>query len=86
MERMTKRDEDGRARLTKFGMQMYCSTQATADCLAKLEDRLAAYEDAEEQGFLVTLPRDTRARIDVLEDLLRLSKICLARKTGGGER
>ncbi len=45
MKRMTKRDEDGRARLTKFGMQMYCSTQATADCLAKLEDRLAAYED-----------------------------------------
>lgn len=45
MERLTQRDEAGRAMLTKFGMQMYCSTQATADCFAKLEERLAAYED-----------------------------------------
>jgi len=26
-------------------MQIYCSTQATADCFAELEDCLAAYED-----------------------------------------
>lgn len=45
MERLTQRDEAGRAMLTKFGMQMYCTTQATADCFAKLEERLAAYED-----------------------------------------
>lgn len=45
MDRLTYREEDGRVRLTKYGMQMYCSTQATADCFAKLEERLAAYED-----------------------------------------
>lgn len=40
MERMTYRDETGRARLTLFGKQMYCSTQATADCICKLEEAL----------------------------------------------
>lgn len=45
MDRLTYREEDGRVRLTKYGMQMYCSTQATADCFAKLEERLAEYED-----------------------------------------
>lgn len=54
--RLTYRDETGRALLTLYGKQMYCSTQATADCIAKLEDSVAAYEDAKEQGRLVMLP------------------------------
>ena len=40
MERMTYRDETGRARLTLFGKRMYGSTQATADCVCKLEEAL----------------------------------------------
>ena len=43
MERLTYRDNSGRALLTHFGKQMYCSTQATADCVCKLEECL---EDA----------------------------------------
>jgi len=45
MDRLSYRDADGRARLTLFGKQMYCSTQATAECFAKLEESLAAYKD-----------------------------------------
>ena len=41
---MTYRDETGRARLTLFGKQIYCSTQATADCICKLEEALQAHE------------------------------------------
>ena len=40
MERMTCRDETGRARLTLFGKQVYGSTQAMADCVCKLEEAL----------------------------------------------
>lgn len=40
MERLTYRDEDGRAHLTLYGKQMYCSTQATADCFCAIEERL----------------------------------------------
>lgn len=40
MERMTYRGKDGRARLTTFGAHMYESTQATADCICKLEEAL----------------------------------------------
>lgn len=47
MERMTYRDETGSARLTLFGKQMYCSTQATADCICKLEEALQAQEPVE---------------------------------------
>lgn len=43
MERLTYRDNSGRALLTHFGKQMYCSTQAIADCVCKLEER---FEDA----------------------------------------
>lgn len=39
MERLTYRDDNGRALLTHFGKQMYCSTQATADCVCMLEER-----------------------------------------------
>lgn len=42
MERMTCRDETGRARLTLYGKQVYGSTQATADCVCKLEEELQA--------------------------------------------
>ena len=42
MERMTYRGKDGRARLTIFGAHMYGSTQATADCICKLEEALQA--------------------------------------------
>jgi len=40
MERLTYRDNNGRALLTLFGKQVYCSTQATADYVCKLEERL----------------------------------------------
>lgn len=40
MERLTYRDQNGRAMLTHYGKQMYCSTQATADCFYKFEERL----------------------------------------------
>ena len=40
MDRLAYRDDTGRARLTRYGMQMYCSTQATADCFAKLEESI----------------------------------------------
>ncbi len=42
MERMTCRDETGRARMTLYGKQMYCSSQAIADCICKLEEELNA--------------------------------------------
>lgn len=44
VERLTLRDDDGRALLTHYGMRMYCSTQATADCICKLEEALIAQE------------------------------------------
>ena len=40
MDRLTYRDDTGRALLTLYGKQMYCSTQATADCFAKLEESI----------------------------------------------
>lgn len=45
MKRLTYREEDGRALLTPYGATVYCSMQATADCFAKLEEKLAAYEN-----------------------------------------
>ena len=42
MERLTYRDEFGRAHLTLYGKRIYCSMQATADCFCKLEEDLAA--------------------------------------------
>lgn len=39
MERLTYRDNNRRALLTLFGKQVYCSTQAIADCVCKLEER-----------------------------------------------
>ena len=42
MERLTLRDDDGRAIFTPYGLQIYCSTQATADCICKLEEALKA--------------------------------------------
>lgn len=42
MERLTLRDDDSRALLTPYGLRIYCSTQATADCICKLEEELNA--------------------------------------------
>lgn len=47
MERMTYRDETGRARLTLFGKQVYGSTQTTADCICKLEEALEMATDSQ---------------------------------------
>lgn len=43
MKRMTFRDHDGRAFLSDTGKQIYTSTQATADTLAKYEEMLIGY-------------------------------------------
>lgn len=40
MKRITYRQTDYRARFTKEGNQMYCSTQATTDTIAKYEELL----------------------------------------------
>ena len=40
MIRITYRESDGRARLTQEGKRIYCSTQATADVIAKYEETL----------------------------------------------
>ena len=63
MGRMTYRDETGRARLTLFGKQMYCSTQATADCICKLEEALQAQEPR-----VMTLEEVRQERICWIED------------------
>lgn len=47
VERLTLRDDDGRALLTPYGLRIYCSTQATADCICKLEETLKAQEPRE---------------------------------------
>ena len=49
MERLTLRDDDGRAIFTPYGLQIYCSTQATADCICKLEEALQAHEPVQPQ-------------------------------------
>lgn len=49
MDRLTYRDDEGRARLTHYGKQMYCSTQATADCFAKLEESVPRWISVEER-------------------------------------
>ena len=40
MKRITYRQADYRARFTKEGRRMYCSTQATTDTIAKYEELL----------------------------------------------
>jgi hypothetical protein len=49
MDRLTYRDDDGRAVLTRYGMQMYCSTQATADCFADLEEKVPRWISVKER-------------------------------------
>lgn len=49
MDRLAYRDDTGRARLTRYGMQMYCSTQATADCFAKLEESIPRWIPVKER-------------------------------------
>lgn len=55
MERLTYR-KDGKA--VNCGCHDWCATCTGAECLEvqRMVDRLAAYEDAEEQGLLVRLP------------------------------
>lgn len=70
MERLTYRDEHGRARLTNYGARMYCSTQATADCFCELEEALAQKTVArvmttDEVGTWVMIDRVDRAPIVV---------------------
>ena len=49
MDRLTYRDDDGRALLTRYGMRMYCSMQATADCFAKLEESIPRWISVKER-------------------------------------
>lgn len=53
MDRLTYRDDTGRARLTRYGVRMYCSTQATADCFAELEESIPRWISVKER-----LPED----------------------------
>lgn len=58
MERLTKRDGGGNARMDcgKCEIQYREGCCSTKLCKNALIDRLAAYEDAEERGLLVRLP------------------------------
>lgn len=49
MDRLTYRDGTGRARLTRYGVRMYCSTQATADCFAELEESIPRWISVKER-------------------------------------
>lgn len=49
MDRLTHRDDTGRALLTRYGMRMYCSTQAAADCFAKLEESVPRWISVKER-------------------------------------
>lgn len=51
MERLTYRDENGKPYVRADGYYQHC--RINIDSVA---ERLAAYEDAEEQGFLIRLP------------------------------
>lgn len=55
MKRLTKRDEHGNIELIG-NMLTDCVNEAGANRFLKALNRLAEYEDAEEQGFLVWLP------------------------------
>ena len=49
MDRLTYRDDERRARLTKYGMRIYCSTQATADSFAELEESVPRWISVNER-------------------------------------
>lgn len=49
MDRLTCRDGTGRAVLTHYGKRMYCSTQATADCFAELEESIPRWISVEDR-------------------------------------
>ena len=59
MERLTKRDRGGNARMDcdKCEIRFRESCCSTKLCRNALIDRLAAYEDAEEQGLLIKFPK-----------------------------
>lgn len=63
MERLTKRIEDGNILLTEVGdiaCKCFCDNYTLSGCwecpVEKAIEKLADYEDAEEQGLLVRLP------------------------------
>lgn len=57
MERLTERLEDGQAVMKCEECEVRAFRHCTAiGCRNRLKDRLAAYEDAAEQGLLVRLP------------------------------
>lgn len=56
MERLTYREPDGRARLTLFGNQIYCSTQATADYICLMEEH---FERMPVENIVIRHPRIT---------------------------
>ena len=43
MKRITFRTDDNRAKFTVTGNKIYCSTQATADIIAKYEEMLESF-------------------------------------------
>lgn len=67
MERLTKRIEDENILLTEVGdiaCKCFCDNYTLSGCqgcpVEKAIDKLADYEDAEEQGLLVRLPIEIR--------------------------
>ena len=80
MDRLTARDEQG-AYLLLYGEY--------ANLVDAAIDRLAAYEDAEEQGRLVVLPSDPYEMADVAQEILsracRLQRAAEAALGGGGD-
>lgn len=66
MERLTKRDRGGNARMDcdKCGIKYREGCCSTKLCRNALIDRLADYEDAEEQGLLVRLNESERKEFD----------------------
>ena len=78
MERLTYRDSDGRAHLTTLGARMYCSVQATADYIAKLEEILTAYKDTglepEEINDYLPMLKEWRQNMGALRHVHELVK------------
>lgn len=89
MERMTIRDAKGRACIEKQreGDESYLFIQNNYYIRGDAADRLAAYEDAEEQGLLVRLPckmAEYGKWINVNDSLPELGKVVLVHGAGGG--
>lgn len=77
MERLTKRIEDENTLLTEVGdtaCKCFCDNYTLSGCwecpVGKAIEKLADYEDAEEQGLLVRLPCKVDEKIK--EQILKL--------------